>query len=81
MESRDSIASSTPPVSPTCTRLTYSSSKTLGNFPSASESVEPDSTSDATFAMISWKRLRSICTPSVCRHWTSGSPAAIIVAN
>ena len=81
VESRESMASSTPPVSPTCTRLTYSSSKTLGNRPSASESVEPDSTSDATFAMMSWKRFRSICTPRVSRHWTSGSPAAIIVAN
>ena len=81
VESRDSMESSTPPVSPTCTRLTYSSSKTRGKRPRASDSVEPDSTSYATFAMMSWKRFRSICMPSVCRHWTSGSPAAIIVAN
>src|SRR5262245_46334255 len=31
--------------------------------------------------MMSWKLFRSICIPSVCRHWTSGKPAAIIVAN
>jgi hypothetical protein len=70
-----------PPTSPAETRLTKRSSNTFGCFPSASAKVDPLSTSSFTLRITFLNEAFSCCMPRMSRHWTSGSPASIIVAN
>ena len=70
-----------PPTSPAATRFTYSRSNTFGCLPSASENVEPLSTSPLIVWITFLKPAFSCCVPRMSRHCTSGRPASIIVAN
>src|ERR1051326_1115220 len=75
------ISSSTPPASPAATMLRNRSSNTFRCFPSASESVEPASTSRVVSVMTRPNDGLLDCLARMSRHCTSGRPAEIMVAN
>ena len=75
------IVSRIPPTSPAATRFTYRRSNATGCLRSASENVEPPSTSRLTSRITFLKPLLSWFVPRISRHWTSGTPASIMVAN
>ncbi len=61
--------------------LRNSSSNTLLCLPSASASVEPASTSRVTSLIVRPNEGFVVCLARMSRHWTSGRPAEIMVAN
>jgi hypothetical protein len=75
------ISSSTPPASPAATMLRNRSSKTFLCLPSASASVAPASTSCVTSPITRPNEGLLACLARMSRHWTSGRPAEIMVAN
>src|SRR5262249_52438878 len=75
------ISSSTPPASPAATMLRNRSSNTTLCLPSASERVEPDSTSRVTSEITRPNDSLLDCFARMSRHCTSGRPAEIMVAN
>src|SRR5262245_61223588 len=75
------ISSSTPPASPAATMLRNRSSNTFLCLPSASDSVEPASTSRVVSEMILPNDGLLACLARMSRHCTSGRPAEIMVAN
>ncbi len=79
--SRLRMVSRIPPASPAATMFTYSSGKALGCLRSASANVAPPSISVRTLWITVAKVLLSDWLPRISRHWTSGKPASIIVAN
>src|SRR5262245_28255102 len=79
--SRMRISSSTPPASPAATMFRNRSSNTFLCLPSASDSVEPASTSRVVSEMILPNEGLLDCFARMSRHCTSGRPAEIIVAN
>src|SRR6185503_11967603 len=75
------ISSSTPQASPAATMLRNRSSNTPLCLPSASDSVEPASTSRVVSEMILPNDGLLACLARMSRHCTSGRPAEIMVAN
>src|SRR2546430_2022606 len=75
------MVSRIPPASPASTMLVVRSSKILGYWRMALESVEPPSTLCRTPVRHFWKIWFSWLAARISRHCTSGKPASIITEN